>query len=141
METKASLQLSAELEDLALVRRFVQDTAAELHADPAVIPDVVMAVNEAVTNIIVHGYRGQPGMIRIDVGRIDNSLGIRLRDHAPPFDPTAVPPPDLHLPLSQRPFGGLGIYLIRQTMDELSYRTPTRGGNELILVKKDILQN
>jgi serine/threonine-protein kinase RsbW len=140
METKASLQLNVELEDLALVRRFVQDAAAELHADPAVIPDVVMAVNEAVTNIIVHGYRGQPGLIRIDVGRINNSLGVRLHDHAPPFDPTAVPPPDLHLPLSRRPFGKVGVHLMRQVMDELSYRVPAGGGNELTLLKRDILQ-
>jgi serine/threonine-protein kinase RsbW len=97
---------------------------------------MLLAVDEAATNIIVHGYRGQPGAIEIDVEKQDSSLAVSLRDQAPPFDPTSVPVPDLSLPLDQRPFGGMGVHLIRQSMDEVIYRVPPQGGNELILVRK-----
>jgi anti-sigma regulatory factor (Ser/Thr protein kinase) len=55
---------------------------------------------------------------------------------APPFDPTRVPDPDLTLPLEERPLGGLGIYLIRQSVDKMVYRAVPEGGNELTLVKR-----
>jgi serine/threonine-protein kinase RsbW len=104
------------------------------------VDDILLAVDEAATNIIVHGYRGQPGDIEIEVENQDGSLAVSLRDKAPPFDPTRVPMPDLSLPLDQRPFGGMGVHLMRQCMDDVIYRAPPQGGNELILVKKRIQQ-
>ena len=78
---------------------------------------------------------GAPGIIEIGVGREGDALMIRVCDQARPFDPHGVPPPDLDLPLEERPLGGLGVYMIRQLMDEMIYRAPPQGGNELTLVK------
>lgn len=136
MKTSDSLRIAAELNNLAEIRCFVQETASALGADPAVIPNVILAVDEAVSNVIAHGYQGQGGNIEIEVSREGNVLVIRLRDEAPPFDPTSVPPPDLTLPLEQRAPGGLGIHLIRQLMDEMIHRVTPQGGNELTLVKR-----
>ena len=141
METKSSFQISAELKNLALIRDFVQETATALAADPVILIDVVLAANEVATNIMIHGYQGQPGLIEIEVGRAGNALVVRLRDQAPPFDPTAVPDPDLNLPLEERPPGKMGVYLMRQLMDEITYRLTPQGGNELTLIKKGILGN
>ena len=52
-----------------------------------------------VTNIIEHGYQGQPGSIEIEVTTREDALIIQLRDQAPPFDPTSVPPPIYPSPL------------------------------------------
>lgn len=136
MDTESTICITAELKNLAVIRRFVQETATALKADPAAIPDVILAVNEAATNIIVHGYRGQPGIIEIEVGREGNSLVVRLYDQAPPFDPNDVPPPDLTLPLEKRPFGGMGVYITKQLMDKVIHLVTPQGGNELTLVKK-----
>ena len=141
MELKSSFQISAELKNLALIRDFVQETATALAADPVMLFNVVLAVNEVATNIMIHGYQGQPGLIEIEVGRAGNSLVVRLRDQAPPFDPSVVPDPDLTLPLEKRSSGGMGIYLTRQLMDELTHRLTPQGGNELTLIKKDMLGN
>ena len=135
-DTHSSLRISAELKQLVVIRRFIEETATAFKADPSAILDMLQAVDEAATNIIVHGYRGQPGMIEIEVRREGDSLVVRLRDQATPFDPTAVPPPDLTLPLEKRPLGGMGIYLARQLMDEMTHRVTSQGGNELTLVKK-----
>jgi len=135
-ESHSSLRISAELKQLVVIRRFIEETAAAFKADPSAILDILQAVDEAATNIIVHGYRGQPGTIEIEIRREGDSLLVRLRDQATPFDPTAVPPPDLTLPLEKRPLGGMGIYLARQLMDEMTHRVTSQGGNELTLVKK-----
>jgi serine/threonine-protein kinase RsbW len=136
MDTESTLRIAAELKNLSLIRGFVQQTATALDADPTVISDVILAVDEAATNIIVHGYQGQPGIIEVEMRRTGDSLVVCLRDQALPFDPTAMPPPDLTLPLEQRPFGGMGIHLIRQLMDEVTHRITPQGGNELTIVKK-----
>jgi serine/threonine-protein kinase RsbW len=138
MKTSTSSQIAAELKNLARIRCFVQETALALGADPAVIPNLILAVDEAVSNIIAHGYQGQGGTVEIEVSRDGDALVIRLRDEAAPFDPTSVPPPDLTLPLAQRAAGGLGIHLIRQLMDEMTHRVTLQGGNELTLVKRGI---
>lgn len=132
---KSSLHITAELKNLANIRSFIRDTAASLGFDDAIIPDVVLAVDEAASNIVLHGYKGQKGIIEVEVEREGDALVVRLRDEAVPFDPSTIPPPDLTLPLGQRPVGGLGIYLTRQVMDEVTHRVTPKGGNELTLIK------
>ena len=103
------------------------------------IDAVVLAANEVVTNSIVHGYRGQSGTIEVEVGQVENALVVRLRDHAPPFDPTRVPVPDITIPLHRRPTGGMGVHLTRQATDAMTYRLAPDGSNELTLLKKGLL--
>jgi serine/threonine-protein kinase RsbW len=127
---------AAKLENLGVIRSFAERTAQSLHANQTAIDEMIQAVDEAVTNIIVHGYAGQPGMVELVMQREGDMLVARLRDQAPHFDPTTVPPPDLTLPLEKRPLGGLGVYLTRKFVDQMYYRAMPQGGNELTLVKK-----
>ena len=135
----SNLCIAAELESLGAIRRFVQETATAMGSGPTAVSDVLLAVDEAATNTILHGYQGQPGLIEVEVGRAGDDLVVRLRDQAAPFDPTQVPPPDLNLPLEQRPVGGMGVYLIQQLMDEVTYSTTPQGGNQLVMVKRGVL--
>jgi anti-sigma regulatory factor (Ser/Thr protein kinase) len=130
-----SLSVSAEVANLAVIRRFVEEIATSLRADRKAIDDMLQAVEEATANIIFHGYHGQPGNIEIEMGQEQGALVVRLRDQALPFDPTRVPPPDLTSPLETRRFGGLGVHLIRQFTDQMTYRVMPEGGNELTLRK------
>jgi len=133
-----SLEVAAELGNLAEIHRFVRESIAGWDLAPSVVYDLQLAVEEATANIILHGYRGRPGTIEIDLSRQGDELVVRLRDDAPPFDPTGLPPPDLALPVEQRPVGGIGVYLMCQAMDEVTHRLTPRGGNELTLIKKII---
>ncbi len=132
----STLRVLAELSNLAVIRRFIEETATALKADHGAIGDMIQVVDELATNIIVHGYRARPGNIEIEVTQEGNVLVVRLRDQAPLFDPTRAPPPDLTLPLEKRRVGGLGIHLTRQFTDSMTYRMTSEGGNELTLRKK-----
>ena len=134
-----SLQIEARLENLSTIRDFVEGAAVRLHTAPDVVLGVVLAVDEMVTNVIVHGYRGRPGLVEIDLTASGDALQIQLRDHAPPFDPTRVPPPDLSMPFDDQPVGGLGIYLTRKIVDDMTHRVIDHDGNELILIKRHII--
>ena len=136
MRAEATLRISADLGNLAAIRQFIREKAATFQDDDNDLEPILQAVDESVTNVVVHGYRGQPGAIEIEVRLAENSLAIRLRDQAPPFDPTAVPSPDVTSPLEKRPVGGLGVYLTRRLVDEMIYRPMPQGGNELTLVKR-----
>lgn len=135
----STFRVEAKLANLETIRRHVEDAATALKVNPETVPDVLLAVNEMATNVIVHGYRGQPGSIELDVEQDRDNLIIRLRDHAPVFDPTTVPPPDVSVPLHKRPLGGMGIYLTRRLMDKVIHRVTHDNGNEVTLIKS--LQN
>jgi len=139
MSNVFSLRVAADIAQLATIRAFVEEHARALDADASAIYDLVLAVNEVATNIVVHGYRSQPGAIEIELRRLGDAIEIRLRDRAPLFDPTGVPTPDLMLPLHRRPIGGMGVHVTRQIMDSMRYHVTPEGGNELTLVKQAIV--
>jgi serine/threonine-protein kinase RsbW len=136
MDLDSTIRIDAELKNLSAIRRFVQEKAAGFGANQDMIADLILATDEAATNIIVHGYQYQPGTIEIEMGRSGDTIVIYMRDQSPPFDPTNVPPPDVTQPLDERPLGGMGIHLIRQLMDEVTHRLLPQGGNELAMKKK-----
>ena len=130
------LHTTAELTNLGKIRHFIEESTRSLSADENTAYALAHAVDECATNIIEHGYRGQPGTIEIEIDRTGDNLTIVLRDHAPPFDPTGVPTPDLTRPLEEREPGGLGVFLARQMVDQWRYRALPDGGNELTLIKQ-----
>jgi serine/threonine-protein kinase RsbW len=131
----AVLRIPADVRQLADVRGFIRSVAGRAGAGQQEMDDLVTAVDESVTNVIVHGYRGGTGTVEIEVAVADQRLVVRVRDEAPPFDPTRMPDVDTSLPPEQRSPGGLGIHLARDLADQVRYeRTPR--GNELTLIKE-----
>lgn len=130
-----TLTVPADVARLAEVRSFLRD-AARSRLPARLVEDLVCAVDEAVTNVIVHGYGGATGPVEIEVGGDTGTLEVRIADRAAPFDPTQAPEPDLTLPLERRPLGGMGVHLMREFADELRYAPRRGGGNEVTLVKR-----
>ncbi len=133
---RAVLRIAAEIDNLSAIRQFVEESARALGAGPDCVADLIQAVDEAATNVIMYGYCGGPGTLELEAGRSGEEVLVTLRDQAPPFDPTTVPPPDLCCPLDERRTGGLGVYLMRAMTDGLVHRALPDGGNELMLVKR-----
>jgi serine/threonine-protein kinase RsbW len=141
MHPGSTLRVPADVGQLALIRQFVEEQARALAVEQSVVYDLVLAVNEMATNIIVHGYRGRPGEIEVVVRLAGDGIEIRLRDQAPPFDPTRAPVPDTTRPLHLRPIGGMGIHITRRMVDGMSHRVSQQGGNELTLLKRGVVED
>ena len=133
------LAITGVLDNLSEIRHFLEESARSLGAGAAAISDLRIAVDEAVSNVCIHGYGGKGGYLEIEVECQGGDLIVRLRDKAVTFDPTALPVPTLHYALNEPLPGGLGVYLIRQAVDEVRHRGIMGGGNELILVKRGVL--
>lgn len=90
-----------------------------------------LAVEEHITNVLAHG-----GATEIVIRcRIDTPfLVIEAEDNGKPFDPSSALPPDTKISLKEKPVGGLGIHLMRQFMDEISYSQ--QGTRNLLRMKK-----
>jgi len=139
MQHRSTLRVAADVRELAAVREFVEAEAGALRVAPGAVYDLVLAANEIATNIVVHGYRGQPGTIEVELRPERDALAIVLRDQAPPFDPTQAPTPDTSLPLERRALGGLGIHLTRRLTDLMTHRLRPGGGNEVTLIKRGVI--
>jgi serine/threonine-protein kinase RsbW len=131
----AELELYVDLERVALVREFVARMGSELGLEPQVIFELQLAVEEACTNVVVHAYDGQGGNLQIRFEPIEGGVRVALRDWGAPFDPLAVPSPDVKAPLDQRPLGGLGLYLIQQVTDQVGFEFDPAQGNTLTMIK------
>lgn len=114
---------------------FIEDACEGAAVGPGICFDLTLAVEEAASNVIRHGYRGRGGKLAIRFVTANGDVIIALRDHARPFTPGAVKPPNKSVPLKDRPLGGLGMHLINQLMDEVVYEV-LPDGNLLTMIKR-----
>jgi serine/threonine-protein kinase RsbW len=81
-----------------------------------------LALEEVFMNVVMHGSpAGQAPQVEVSLALVDGGLTLTVEDDGPPFDPLSLPPPDLAASLDERQVGGLGVHLVRQMMDAVSY--------------------
>lgn len=132
----ATIERPARMEEMPALLGFLRTRLTAAGAGDPTWQALRLAVEEACTNVIAHGYRGAPGTVRLSVAVGGGLATVTVTDDAPPFDPAAVPPPDLDSPPETRRKGGLGWHLIRSVVDEVRHRSAEPRGNELTLVKR-----
>ncbi|QSZ68221.1 ATP-binding protein [Methanofollis aquaemaris] len=115
------ITVSAELSSLPGVLAYITDALRALGLSPKAVQEMELAVDEAVTNIVLHGYDGTEGWVRLSCERAGEGAVVVIEDAAPPFDPTAAPSPELEGDADERPIGGLGVHFIRTMTDEMIY--------------------
>jgi serine/threonine-protein kinase RsbW len=136
MDKVSRLSIPGRFDQLERVCQLIGQAALEAGLGEVEAGRCQLAVDEACTNVIEHGYGGEDrGTIDLVCQAREGELVITIQDHAQPFDPDEVPPPKLNATLDELKVGGLGIYFMRQVMDavEFSYEG---GGNKLVLVKR-----
>jgi anti-sigma regulatory factor (Ser/Thr protein kinase) len=133
LDDTLKLELSAHPRLCCLVRRFTGQVFELAGFDEDSVRSLVLAVDEAFTNVIRHTYRMDfAGKITLIASFRENSHAeIRLIDQGPPIDPRSLKGRDLE---EVQP-GGLGLHFIRNTMDEVEF-TPLPDGNALRLFKR-----
>ena len=129
MEKRFELNASSEV--LSPFRKELRQILSQAGWEKKTTEEILLAVDEALTNIIRHAYQRKPGRMTVSVTAADDKIEIVLEDRGKKFDPTQVPSPELprHKP------GGLGIHFIRTIMDQMIYDSGCLEGNRLRLIK------
>ena len=117
-----TLETEAVLDNLPRLTTFIEDKLTELGASEDFRGKLGLALDEAVTNVVLYAYPQKKGLIKLTLKKTGDDIHVEIRDQGKPFDPTQAPPPDLAVPLEQRKIGGLGIHLMRKSVDRLNYR-------------------
>ena len=123
--------------DRSEISRLV-DRIEAFGVEAGLLPDVTfrltLALDEIVSNVIRHAFDDgaqHPIEVRLDV--TNGMVTATVKDDGVPFDPREAPAPALDAPLEQRQAGGLGMHLVRSTMDEIEYRRD--GGRNVLTVR------
>jgi len=133
------VSLHAQASEIPLVHDALDELATR-HGLPArCVARLHLALEEHLANIIAHGANhGPAGTITVRFALEPAALRVEIEDSDCPFNPLDAPAVDTSVPLDEKPLGGLGILLIRKSVDELEYR---RAGNRNVLVMRNRLSD
>lgn len=131
-----SIILTNDISEINKLSEFVEEIGNELSLAPDVVFNLNLVLEEAVVNIINYAYpKEEHQSIYLSATLHEGSIILVLTDKGVEFDPTMAPEADITLSAEERPIGGLGIFLIRQIMNEVRYDR-IDGKNVLTMEKK-----
>ncbi len=128
------LTLKNEVEELNKLPEFVETVCEEAGVDIGLVASLNLALEEAVTNVVLYAYEKGEGYVDIDAVYNEKRLKFVITDSGIAFDPTKKEAADTTLGVEERSIGGLGIHLVRQIMDSVNYER-VDGKNVLTLRK------
>lgn len=120
---KRVLIIKNEISDISKLVTFIETIGEELGLSPALVMSLNLALEEAVSNIILYAYPKEFNQdISIEAVKENNALIFTITDTGVEFDPTKGGDVDITLTVEDRPVGGLGIFLIKKIMNEVEYK-------------------
>ncbi|MCW8803242.1 MAG: ATP-binding protein [Ignavibacteriaceae bacterium] len=130
------LRVKSKTENLSEIRDFVSGSAHDAGIPEVTVENIILAVDEACTNIIKHAYKLSPeGEIRIKIEYDEEKFTVTIIDYGKSFEPDRVPLPDLQKYYREHRVGGLGMYLMKSLMDDVTYTTIPGKYNQVLLSK------
>ena len=133
---RKSIVLTNDTNEVPKLLDFVTEMCETVGIDELNTGQICIAIEEAVVNVISYAYPiGQQGNVTIEAVSNDIRLKFTIIDSGKPFDPTVQSAVDTTLSADKRSIGGLGIHIIRQTMDSMNYER-VNDRNVLTLRKK-----
>lgn len=136
VKLQRSVTLANDVQDIPQLAAFVDEVCEAVGFDSILTMQMNLAMEEAVVNVMNYAYpKGTKGDVCIEAKAENGELQFMIVDSGTPFDPTAKEDVDTTLSAEERPIGGLGIFLVRQLMDDISYEYKD-GKNMLTLRKK-----
>lgn len=130
------LHVPADIGELEHVIGFMEEQLDEMGCSAKTRMQLDIAVEEIFVNIAHYAYPEAEGnaVIRIWPDERKEKVMIEFSDHGIPFDPLKKSDPNIHLALEQRSIGGLGIYMVKKSMDNVSYRY--ENGQNILTIEK-----
>ena len=131
-----SIILANDISEVSRLYEFIEEVGNDFSLTPDIVFNLNLVLEEAVVNVINYAYpKEEHESIYLSARMHEGSIILVLTDTGKEFDPTAAPEADVTLSADERQIGGLGIFLIRQIMNEVKYER-IEGKNVLTLEKK-----
>ena len=132
------LNIRNDIQSLPLVNEWIEQCCEEAGLGLDWVMKFQLVIEEMVSNVIFYAYDSQQQEAAIELRFTweAGTVSILLRDWGKPFDPTAKEDPDITLSVDDRPIGGLGIFMVKQLMDEVRYERV--GSSNLLTLQKRI---
>ena len=132
------LTLEAKVENLNLVMAFVDKYLESLDCPMKAQMQIDVAVEELFVNVASYAYAPGTGEVTIRIGTEQDSgmVDITFEDGGIPYDPLAKKDPDVTLSAAERQIGGLGIFMVKKSMDDMQYRY--ENGKNILTIRKQI---
>ena len=130
------LTITAVIENIPAVTDFVTEQLESLNCPPKVLVQISIAIDELFSNIARYAYAPETGAATVQVEVIEQPLAVIVTfiDKGRPYDPLANADPDITLSADERIPGGLGIYVVKKSMDSIAYEYKN-GQNILKIIK------
>lgn len=137
-ELNKELNIEAALENIETVTNFVNEQLESLGCPMKAQIQIDVAIDELFGNIAHYAYAPEkgPATVRIEVKENPLAVVITFIDNGKPFDPLNSEDPDITLSAEDRQIGGLGIYMVKKSMDEISYEY--KDGQNILKIKKHL---
>lgn len=129
-------KFTANDENLDDVMSFVEKKLVDESCSPRILSQVGLCVEEIFVNIAKYAYQEREDSVTVGMKIEGDDLIVRFTDHGIPFDPLVKQDPDISLSVDERSIGGLGIYLVKKTMDDVKYEY--KNGMNVLTMKKKI---
>ena len=132
------LTIAATVENIEVVTDFVNQQLELLECPMKAQMQIDIAIDELFSNIAHYSYNPEVGQATVRVEVVENPLAVTITfiDNGIPYDPLAKKDPDLTLSAEERQIGGLGIYMVKKSMDEITYEY--KDGQNILSIKKRI---
>ena len=132
------LTIAATVENIPMVIDFVNEQLEALECPTKIQLQMEIVIDELFSNIAQYAYNPTIGVatVRVEVEEEPVSVVVTFIDEGKPYDPLAKEVPDTTLDLEEREIGGLGIYMVKQSMDNVIYEY--KNGKNILKVKKSI---
>ena len=132
------MTLPAVVENIAQVTDFVNAQLEEIGCPMKAQVQIDIAIDELFGNIAQYAYNPEtgPATVRVEVSDAPISVTITFMDHGVPYAPLQKEDPDITLSAEERGSGGLGIFMVKKTMDEITYEY--KDGQNILRIRKDI---
>lgn len=132
------LTIAATVENIEVVTDFVNQQLEELACPMKAQMQINIAIDELFSNIAHYSYNPEIGQATVRVEVMENPLAVSITfiDNGVPYDPLSKEDPDLTLSAEERKIGGLGIYMVKKSMDEITYEY--KDGQNILSIKKCI---
>ena len=137
-ESVKELTLEATLDNIPEVTAFVDNLLEKADCPMKAQIQIAVAIDELFSNIARYAYKGGTGKatVRLEFEKQPRAVSITFIDHGIPYNPLKQKDPDITLDADERPIGGLGIFVVKKTMDDVQYEH--RDGNNILRIKKRI---